>query len=75
MKNLVGTFHPASLLLVCPAALATLRDREYRSGLAEVIKTAVIGDPSLLDLLEAGARRCSRVTRACSPTWCARACG
>ncbi len=51
-KNLVGTFHPASLLLVCPAALATLPDREYRSGMAEVIKTAVVGDPSLLDLLE-----------------------
>jgi 3-dehydroquinate synthase len=52
-KNLVGTFHPAALLLVCPAALATLPDREFRSGLAEAIKTAVIGDPSLLDLLEA----------------------
>lgn len=51
-KNLVGTFHPASLVLVCPAALATLSDREYRSGLAEAIKTAVIGDPALLDLLE-----------------------
>jgi 3-dehydroquinate synthase len=52
-KNLVGTFHPASLLFVCPSALATLPDREYRSGMAEVIKTAVIGDPALLDLLEA----------------------
>ena len=52
-KNLVGTFHPAALLLVCPGALATLPDREFRSGLAEAIKTAVIGDPSLLDLLEA----------------------
>lgn len=51
-KNLVGTFHPASLVLVCPAALATLPDRELRSGLAEAIKTAVIGDPGLLALLE-----------------------
>jgi 3-dehydroquinate synthase len=52
-KNLVGTFHPASLVLVCPAALASLPDRAYRSGLAEAIKTAVVGDPRLLDLLEA----------------------
>ncbi|MCX7029716.1 MAG: 3-dehydroquinate synthase [Spirochaetes bacterium] len=52
-KNLVGSFHPASLVLVCPAALATLPDREFHSGLAEAIKTAVIGDPALLDLLEA----------------------
>jgi 3-dehydroquinate synthase len=51
-KNLVGTFHPASAVLVCTPALATLPDREYRSGLAEAIKTAVIGDPALLDLLE-----------------------
>jgi 3-dehydroquinate synthase len=51
-KNLVGTWYPASDLLVCPAALATLTDREFRSGLAEAIKTAVIGDPALLDLLE-----------------------
>ena len=52
-KNLVGTFHPASLVLVCPGALATLPDREFLSGLAEAIKTAVVGDPVLLDLLEA----------------------
>jgi 3-dehydroquinate synthase len=51
-KNLVGTFHPASRVLVCTPALATLPDREYRSGLAEAIKTAVVGDPALLDLLE-----------------------
>jgi 3-dehydroquinate synthase len=56
-KNLVGTFHPASLVLVCPAALATLPDREFLSGLAEAIKTAVVGDPVLLDLLEARRER------------------
>jgi 3-dehydroquinate synthetase len=32
--------------------LATLPDRELRSGLAEVIKTAVIGDATLFDHLE-----------------------
>ena len=51
-KNLVGTFYPAHRLVIAPAALEGLPDREYRSGLAEVIKTAIIGDPPLLDLLE-----------------------
>ncbi len=52
-KNLVGTFYPASLLLVCVGSLESLPAREYRSGLAEALKTAIIGDPGLLDLLEA----------------------
>ena len=51
-KNLVGTFYPAQRLVIAPSALRGLPEREYRSGLAEVIKTAIIGDPGLLDLLE-----------------------
>jgi len=51
-KNLVGTFYPAHRLVIAPSALEGLPDREYRSGLAEVIKTAIIGDAPLLDLLE-----------------------
>lgn len=51
-KNLVGTFYPASTLIVDTACLNSLPEREYRSGLAEVVKTAMIGDAPLLDLLE-----------------------
>ena len=50
-KNLVGAFHPPSLVLADTSALATLPVRELRCGMAEAIKHAVIADPSLLDAL------------------------
>ena len=52
-KNLVGTFYPAHELRIWPGALASLPDRDYRSGLAEVIKHAFLVDAHLLELLEA----------------------
>jgi shikimate kinase/3-dehydroquinate synthase len=52
-KNLVGAFHPPLAVLTDPDLLQTLPAVEYRSGLAEVIKHAVIADPGLLDLLPA----------------------
>ena len=51
-KNMVGTFYPASRVIIATGCLSTLAEREYFSGLAEAIKTAMIGDPGLLDLLE-----------------------
>ena len=51
-KNLVGSFYPASRIIIFPSAVASLPEREYISGLAEVIKTAVIGDEELFALLE-----------------------
>lgn len=51
-KNLVGTFYPAHELRIWPGALATLGDRDYRSGLAEAIKHAFLVDAHLLELLE-----------------------
>jgi 3-dehydroquinate synthase len=51
-KNLVGSFYPAQRILICPAALASLPEREYRSGLAEVIKCGIIGDAELFALLD-----------------------
>lgn len=44
IKNLVGAFHPASRIVVCTSVLGSLPQREYASGLAEVIKTALVGD-------------------------------
>jgi 3-dehydroquinate synthase len=51
-KNLVGAFHQPSAVIADLDTLATLPDREYRAGLAEVVKYGVIDDPALLDLLE-----------------------
>jgi 3-dehydroquinate synthase len=51
-KNLVGAFYPPSLVLVDPEVLVTLPPREFRGGLAEVIKYGVIADPKLFAFLE-----------------------
>ncbi len=46
-KNLVGAFHPPRLILIDPTVLATLPPAEWRNGMAEVVKAALIGDPAL----------------------------
>lgn len=51
-KNLVGAFYPPAAVLTDPELLATLPEREYRGGLAEVIKHAVIADARLFAWLE-----------------------
>jgi 3-dehydroquinate synthase len=52
-KNLVGAFYPPRLVLIDPEALKTLPEREFRGGLAEVIKYGVIADAKLFAFLEA----------------------
>lgn len=54
-KNAVGLFWPADELVVDLDFLASLPARERRAGLAEVVKSAVIGDPALFARLEAHA--------------------
>jgi 3-dehydroquinate synthetase len=41
-KNLIGSFHQPRLVLIDPATLLSLPDREYHEGFAEVIKHAAI---------------------------------
>jgi 3-dehydroquinate synthase len=53
-KNLVGAFHPPSLVVADPLTLRSLPEVELRSGMAEVVKAAVIGDPGLFDLCAQG---------------------
>jgi 3-dehydroquinate synthase len=51
-KNLVGAFYPPRLILTDPAVLKSLPDREFRGGLAEVIKHAIIADGKMFGYIE-----------------------
>jgi 3-dehydroquinate synthase len=51
-KNFLGAFYHPSLVLVDPLLLTTLGRRELLSGLAEVVKVAVIAAPELVPELE-----------------------
>ena len=51
-KNLIGAFHQPKLVLIDPRTLVTLPAREFKAGMAEIIKYGVILDPELFELLE-----------------------
>ena len=51
-KNLLGTFHQPRVVLIDPAVLSTLPERESRAGLYEALKCGVIGKPELFSCLE-----------------------
>ena len=54
-KNLIGAFHQPRCVIADTDVLATLSDRQYSAGLAEVIKGAAIGDTDFFAWLEANA--------------------
>lgn len=51
-KNAIGTFHHPQQILIDPHCLITLPQREFNSGLAEIIKYGIIGHPLLFEKLE-----------------------
>ncbi|MFW6207940.1 MAG: 3-dehydroquinate synthase [Spirochaetota bacterium] len=50
-KNILGSFYPAERIRIYPEVLGKLPEREYLSGLAEVIKHALLRDTELLRIL------------------------
>lgn len=56
-KNMIGAFHQPECVLIDVDTLNTLPDREYRSGLAEVIKYGLINDGAFFEWLKQNADR------------------
>lgn len=51
-KNMVGTFRQPRFVVCDVNLLRTLPAREFRSGLAEIIKSGIIADKELFEMLE-----------------------
>lgn len=51
-KNMVGTFTQPQFVICDPALLHTLPEREFRAGLAEIVKAGIIADADLFARLE-----------------------
>ena len=51
-KNMIGSFFPAQKIHICPAFIESLSAREYRSGMAELVKTALLYEPEFFERIE-----------------------
>ncbi len=51
-KNMVGTFSQPQFVICDTDMLRSLPEREFRAGVAEIVKAAIIADASLFELLE-----------------------
>lgn len=73
-KNLIGAFYQPSLVLADTGALATLPEREFRAGYAEVAKYGLIDAPDFFEWLEqnwrgvfaGGPARIEAIARSCA---------
>jgi 3-dehydroquinate synthase len=62
-KNLVGAFHSPLLTISDLTVLRTLPEREFQSGMAEVIKAGLIGDAELFEMIENGSTDIQEIIR------------
>ena len=53
-KNLIGAFYPPVFVLTDPVSLSTLPEVEIRNGLAEIVKSALVGDAELFQSCKQG---------------------
>lgn len=51
-KNMIGSFFPAQKIHICPSFIESLSPREYRSGMAELVKTALLYEPEFFERIE-----------------------
>jgi len=54
-KNMIGAFHQPRCVIADTSTLLTLAEREYRAGIAEIVKYGLIYDPAFFDWLETNA--------------------
>ena len=51
-KNMIGSFFPAQKIHICPSFIESLPQHEYRSGMAEAVKTALLYSKELFEKME-----------------------
>lgn len=51
-KNLLGTFYPPDQIRICPLFFSTLSEKDYKSGLGEVIKFNIMAGSERMAVME-----------------------